>query len=71
MNKELASRLINYKFKSALQYLEGEKEETKDLVNFLAKLYGNVGWILGDMAILIDNALENIQATEEFIDSEE
>lgn len=71
MNKELASRLINYKFKSALQYLEGEKEETKDLVNFLAKLYGNVGWILGDMAILIDNALENIQATDEFIDSEE
>ena len=65
MNKDLFGRLDNYKFESALAYLKGESKETKDLVKFLAKVFGNSGWILGDMSILIDNALENIGVKEE------
>lgn len=60
MNEGLEGRLLNFKFDSALQYLEGESEEVIELVNLLAKLFGNVGSILGDFALIIENALGNI-----------
>ena len=60
MNDKLLSRLLNYKFESALNYLEGEFSNVKELVNSLAQIFGNSGLIDGHLRIVIDNALENI-----------
>jgi hypothetical protein len=59
-NENLKSRLINWKFESALKYLDGEEEGIKVLVGILARMYGNCGWFSGDMAALIAAALESI-----------
>jgi hypothetical protein len=57
---DLKGRLKNYKFKSALNYLDGEDEEVVELVKSLAAMYGNVGWFEGYSDVIISNALENI-----------
>ncbi len=60
MNEKLESRLLNYKFESAVQYLEGEDFDTKMLVNQLSKEYGNVGVITGTQANIINAVLKSI-----------
>ena len=52
-NKNLIGRIYNGKFNSALKYLEGESKETVELVNTLARLFGNVGWLDGDLGYLL------------------
>ena len=52
---------MNFKFKSALKYLNNEPVEIQNLVRALADTYGNCGWIIGGtMQIIIENALDNI-----------
>ena len=63
MNDALQSRLYNYKFDSAAGHLGGEPEPVRDLVEVLARQYGNTGWIMGDQAILINAALRSIGVT--------
>jgi hypothetical protein len=61
INESLHSRLHNYKFESAKQYLEGEPDEIKLLVNSLADMFGDVGWGLGGhISILVAFALSEI-----------
>ena len=48
--EELKSRLLNWKFEQALQYGEAlKKEESKEISLLLNRLFGNPGWIEGDM----------------------
>lgn len=65
MNKKLESRLINYKFESAANYLQEENDQTKKLVLWLSERFGNCGWISGDFEVLINAALESIGVTFE------
>ena len=63
-NEDLCSRLLNWKFESALKYLDGEPDEVVKLVDSLSTMFGDSGWFSGSMAILIANALENIGVRE-------
>ena len=56
----LNSKLLNYKFASALQYTHSESEETKELVKSLSGILGDVGWFDGDMAVIVRHALRSI-----------
>lgn len=61
LNDDLSGRLYNYKFNSALKYLDGEPEEVKLIVNTLARMFGNVGWGLeGDIGILVAFVLDGL-----------
>jgi hypothetical protein len=61
INQALISRLQNWKFSSALKYIDNEDENTQRLIHSLADTFGDCGWILdGNMSIIINNALENI-----------
>lgn len=59
-NKRLISRLFNWKFGTALQYLEGEDEEVVILVKALADTFDDCGWIDGNMGIIIQACLFRI-----------
>jgi uncharacterized protein (DUF1810 family) len=60
VNKDLFGRLLNWKFKSALNYLDGATDEEKSLVEALARMFGNCGWFDGDMAEIVCHALLHI-----------
>lgn len=60
MNVDLKNRLENYKFDSAKKYLDGEDRQTQELVKSLSEMYGNVGWMSGHMATIINNAIRNV-----------
>ncbi len=58
MTANLRSRLENYKFKSAQKYITTkDSDELRRLVNILAKLFGDCGWINADMGFIIDAAI--------------
>jgi hypothetical protein len=59
-NEKLISRLENFKFTQAQNYLEGENEMVVDVVNALASVFGNVGWMDGDMGTILSSAVYNI-----------
>jgi hypothetical protein len=59
-NKKLISRLFNYKFRTAQQYLEGEDEEVIEVVNALAETFDNCGWIDGNMDVIIQACVSKI-----------
>lgn len=51
----LRSSLYNWKFNTASRYLDGsERPEVKRMVRVLAKEFGNVGWIEGNMGKVIN-----------------
>jgi hypothetical protein len=56
----LRSRLINWKFESALKYVDefGEDEEAREVLEALARLHGNSGWTQGDLALIISVAVD-------------
>lgn len=56
-NENLISRLSNYKFKSALDHLEGESEKVKTIVEALANTFENSGWFGGSMGDIVDAAV--------------
>lgn len=64
MNENLKSRLLNFKFSSAANYLNGEIEDTQNLVNILSRLFSNSGCFNGDMGDLICFALKGIGIDE-------
>lgn len=50
----LIGRLYNWKFSSAAGLLrEDHPEDVREQVATLARLFGNVGWLDGDIAVLI------------------
>ncbi|HRP30496.1 MAG TPA: hypothetical protein PKV73_01325 [Agriterribacter sp.] len=56
-NENLISRLSNYKFKSALDHLEGESEKVKTIVEALANTFENVGWFGGSLGDIVEAAV--------------
>jgi hypothetical protein len=54
-NKDLRSRLSNWKFESAMNYLDGESEEVA--VKTLDGLFGNCGWFWGNMGEVVGLAV--------------
>jgi hypothetical protein len=60
MNENLESRLYNWKFEQALRYLDGEPQETKDVVEALARMFGNAGWFYGDMQVVVAAAVRSL-----------
>lgn len=53
-NKNLISRLRNYKFNSAIEYLDGEDERVKIIIMALADTFGDIGWFGGSMSEIVD-----------------
>ena len=71
MNDNLRNRLYNKKFMQALQYLEGETEDTKITVRSLAQLFGNMGDLvdpddLKGVAVSVKAAANKPGAVENF-----
>lgn len=64
-NPLLYTRLSNWKFNSAMQYVEDESFQVKALVKALSEQFGNVGWFQGSMAIIIASALLSIEVDPE------
>lgn len=61
MNNKLKSRLINWKFDSAKKYLtETETTTEMTVVVTLSKMFGDIGWFYGDLAILVQSTLISI-----------
>ena len=69
--ERLYSRLYNYKFESAVQYLDGAQLRKRDraLVKYLAARLVNSGWIMGDFSLLIDAALSSIKGYKAYLKS--
>jgi len=66
MNEELSGRLHNWKFESALNYLNNEPENIREIVKELAENYGNIGWITSNSKIknVIEGKLSVIEDYE-------
>lgn len=61
MNDDLASRLYNWKFHQATWYLAGEPEEVRRLVEALAAVLGDVGWMLdSQLGLIVEAALRTL-----------
>lgn len=54
--EELISRIYNYKFRKALQFLDGQPEAISSVVRALADMFGDIGWGDGDcnLSTLLD-----------------
>jgi hypothetical protein len=53
---KLIGRIYNWKFKSALKYMKGQRIDIQDLIRTLATLFGNEGWMDGLVADLVKTA---------------
>lgn len=56
----LISCLYNWKFRSALQYLEGQPDRVRELVEALANTVGNSGWEDGYLGTIIGAAVDKL-----------
>jgi len=66
IREKLLKRLHNWKFNSALEYLEVLPEPEKSIVRKLAEEYGNIGWVTGkyDFKDNIEAELQKIDGYE-------
>jgi len=55
--EKLVGRVNNGKYETALAYLEGQPLDVVEAVNTLARLFGNGGWVDGDMGNLVGGYL--------------
>jgi hypothetical protein len=70
MNDNLRSRLENWKFASATNYLDdGCSPEDKDLILALSSMYGDCGWFDGNQGILIGAAVSLLLSSGESSDA--
>ena len=60
MNNMLHGRIENWKFDSALKYLDGEPEYTVALIQALARVFGDCGWFDGDMGLIVCAACDRL-----------
>lgn len=60
----LISRIYNWKFQSALPYLEGQPEDVQELVEALANTVGNCGWGEGYLEVIIGAAADRLIGEE-------
>lgn len=52
-NEKLRGRLYNWKFEQAEKYTEAESDQVKHMVEDLAQLLGNSGWVPGQIGNVI------------------
>lgn len=64
-NVYLRGRLFNWKFNSALKYLEGESEEVVENVKSLDRLFESCGHFGGDLGNLVRLAVLYLIGDEE------
>ena len=63
MDEKIKSRLNNWKFQTALNYLATDANCTDnelELITALARVFGNVGWFEGDMSTIVSAALQTL-----------
>lgn len=66
LNEDCKGRLYNYKFRQAVQYLDEEATETeRALVESLATLFGNPGWMDGLLSDVVAAALQSVGVTDD------
>ena len=59
LNDELKNRLFNFKFKQALQYLDGNvSKEDRETIEALAHAFGDCGWLEGHMHTILEALVE-------------
>jgi hypothetical protein len=61
----LVGRLCNWKFNQAQNYLNGQPEYVRRVVNCLAHTFGNCGWFEGAMGAIVGAALNALFTTDE------
>ena len=64
-NENLRGRLYNFKFDSALQYLDGETDEDKEVIEALARMFGNCAWMGGDIELVVSGCVFSLISGEE------
>ncbi len=65
-SKKLRSRIYNWKFTDALQYLEDEDEDDIEIIKALAVTLGNAGWnTSGPKATIASCAVRELLGPEE------
>ena len=61
LNEDLENRLYNFKFDSALNFLEvNESEDQVEVIKNLALMYGNCGHLDGFVSYMIECTLKSI-----------
>ena len=65
MNEDLDHKLYNWKFEGALRYLDGEPQQTHDVVEALARMFGNCGHFYGDMQIVVAAAVRSLGVVDD------
>ena len=61
LTRKLTGRIYNWKFGQALLYIDGAKtDEGKEIIKFLAKEYGDIGWVGGDLCDRIVDKVRDI-----------
>ena len=61
MNEKLKSRLFNWKFEQALQYVDGGVDlDDLEVIKALARLFGNCGWFEGDVGALVSVVVSSL-----------
>lgn len=66
LSEKVHNRLYNWKFTSAKEGLtDAATRQERALVESLATMLGNVGWFGGDLAVVVEVALEQIGVDKE------
>ncbi len=62
MSEDLSSRILNWKFKDAIKYLnESDVSEEANVLRALSNMFGNIGWVMdGEMPQIIDFIVDKI-----------
>jgi len=63
--EKLVGRLANWKFKSALQHLEGQSDEVVETVKTLSTMFSNSGWFEGNMGHLVSVVVQTLVESHE------
>jgi hypothetical protein len=58
MNTKLISRLENWKFEQALQYIDKDTPETISIIiQVLSEEYGDCGWFMGNQGVIVSTTV--------------
>ena len=72
LSDKLTGRIYNWKFASALSYIDGAKtDKGKAIIRYLAKEYENIGWVDGKLADRISDKVMELFALEPHLVNED
>lgn len=68
MNKDLENRLYNWKFNSAIRYLDDSvSEKDKEIIVALREMFGNSGWFDGTLGLLVNRVVNGLIGENKFL----